>query len=199
MRRGSAERTSAAREGLQKLTEAGREEESLEREERRGLEARGGVLLASGATAVGLIATATRESNTHGFERSLLLALVVLGSVVMACALGLIARAMVRGITSKRPEETRFVYIDRIRGNNLAMVKRLGRGTWVFAGSIFVFLLSLILAAFFSKAPSSRTTPVKVTVTTRSLQGEKGEPGPAGPEGPRGPEGPPGKTYTPGS
>jgi hypothetical protein len=193
MRRRTAGRSISPREAQQRLTAAGREEESLEREERRGLEARGGVLLAAGAATVGLVATAAREAHVGGWERDLLLALVVAGSLVMLAAFWMIAQALSLGRTNRRADETRLAYAARIRAKNYEIVKHLGRATWVFAGAIACFLVALILAAVSASLPSSQPP---VTVIVKSLQGEKGQRGPRGPrgaKGTRGLEGPPGR------
>jgi hypothetical protein len=192
MRLRRPERSISPRAAQLRLTAAGREEESLEREERRGLEARGGVLLGSGAAAVGLVATAARELHVHGLERDVIEGLVVGGSVVMLVAFGMIADALNLGRTERKGDETRLTYAAQIRDKNSIIVRRLGRATWVFAGSIALFLIALILAALSASTPP--TTP-QVPVVVKSLQGEKGEPGKPGPEGPRGPEGPPGKSW----
>jgi hypothetical protein len=203
MRRRAASQSVPPREARRRLTAAGREEESLEREERRGLEARGGVLLGAGAAAVGLVATAARETHVHGWERDLVLGFVVAGSLVMLVAFWMIARALSLGRTNRRHDETRLGYAARIRENNYKIVRQLGRATWVFAASIAFFLVALILAAILASPPPSQSP---VTVIVKSLQGEKGLSGPRGPGGPRGrrgvkgergPEGSPGRLPEP--
>jgi hypothetical protein len=156
-----------------------REQEGNEREERRGLEARAGALLAAGAAVVGLVATAVGNLNLRGPERDNLLDLVVAGSAVMLVALVMVARALSLGMTSLGPGEQLPAYVERICRNNQKMVWWLRLATWVFASSVAIFLAVVIWAAYAS-APPPKTT---MTVVVR------GERGPAGPHGNRGPWG----------
>jgi hypothetical protein len=189
-------RSISPREAQRRLTAAGREEESLEREERRGLEARGGVLLAAGAATVGLVATAAREAHVSGWERDLLLGLVVGGSLIMLGAFWMIADALNRGRTNRWDDETRLAYAARIRKYNYALVERLGRATTVFALAVACFLVALILAALSASPPPSQPS---VTVVVKSLQGERGQRGPPGPQGSKGVRGARGPKGRPGS
>jgi hypothetical protein len=175
----------------------GREDERTEREERRGLEARASTLLAAGAAVVGLVATAVRDVAVSGPERDRLLSLLVVASLVMVVALGMVARALSLVMTRGGHAADQGVrahaeadviaqqnYVDRIRKGNESMLNWLKPATLVFAVSVACFLATLMWAAYASGPPPN------TTVMVRSLVGP---PGPQGAAGPRGIPGPPGR------
>jgi hypothetical protein len=169
------------------------EEERAEREERRGLEARAGALLAAGAGVVGLLATALAVVNVAGSERDGILGVFVLGTAVMTVSLAWVAKALTLGLLRREKGEDRGLYAGKIRDNNERMVKALQPATRIFAASVAIFLAALLWAAWASH-PAAQD-PDRVTV--KSLQGEKGEAGPEGPRGHRGERGPEGHTPWP--
>jgi hypothetical protein len=172
------------------FSQVARDEERVEREERRGLEARGGAVLAAGATAVGLVATAIRELRVTGAERDSLLALVAVGSGVMAVALALATVGLVKGKIPREPDEPPGTYAKRVRKNNEEVVGWLRWATGVFVAAVLCLLGALIWAAWASAPSPTPPTPKEreepVTVTVKSLKGERGERGPRGYTGPKG-------------
>lgn len=177
--------------------EHARQDERTEREERRGLEARAGVLLAAGAAIVGLVANAARDVNVTGAERNALLTLILVGSIVMVVALGLVARALSLGMTrgghsvdgplrvhDEKDVLDQRAYVKEIRTNNETMIRWLRPATWIFAASVACFLATLIWASYASAPPPKTNVTVVV----------EGQPGPAGPRGPRGRQGPRGRS-----
>ncbi len=163
------------------------EEERAEREERRGLESRAGALLAAGAGVVGLLATALALVDVGGSERDGILIVFAIGTAVMAWSLFRVAQALSLGLLRRAVGEDRGVYAGKIRDNNEKMVKKLQPATRVFAGSVCLFLAALLWAAWASRPPSQSAG--RVSVTVKSLQGERGARGDPGPRGPRGPKG----------
>jgi hypothetical protein len=145
---------------------------------------------------VGLVATAVRDVAVAGAERDRLLSLLVVASLVMVVALGMVARALSLVMTRGGHAADHGVrahtvadvvaqqnYVDRIRKGNESMLNWLKPATLVFAVSVACFLATLIWAAYAS-GPQPSTT-----VVVRSLVGPPGPQGAAGPRGRRGPSG----------
>jgi len=170
------------------------EEERAEREERRGLEARAGALLAAGAGVVGLLATALAVVHVGGWERNAILGVFVVGTAIMLDSLRRVAKALSLGLLRRTRGEDRGIYAGKIRSNNEKMVEAIGPATRIFAVAVAIYLGALLWAAWASQ-PSTQGSD---SVTVKSLRGEKGEAGKPGPEGPHGREGPRGPEGRPG-
>jgi hypothetical protein len=147
------------------------EAERAEREERRGLEARGGVLLAAGAGIVGLLATALPNANVTGSERDAVLITFAFGVSVMLASLLIVAVVMswgalkLKGIRAAPPEEA----AGKIRESNEDLVRGLGIATVTFAVAIAVFLVALVWAAFASAPPARQKTPIACVTFVREV------------------------------
>jgi hypothetical protein len=192
------------RKAAASFVQAARERERTEREERRGLEARAGVLLAASVAIVGLVATFARELNVSGAQRDALLSFVGVASLPMAGALGYLVRALKLGEIPRLTGEGPGVYADRVQETNEQVVDLLRTATKYFAASVGLFLVALIWAAWAVGPPTGKNVTITKKITKdvtvkvksepgiRGPRGFKGNGGRQGPPGPRGPEGPPG-------
>jgi hypothetical protein len=166
------------------------EEERIEREERRGPEARGGALLAAGAAVVGLVATAIRDLNVSPAEKADLLILADVATGLTAVSLSIVAMALVRGRIprgAKSPKE----YATDIRKHNERIVLPIRVATVLFALGVVFFLAAIIWSAYATGPPPVQMNTV-VVKSERGPRGRRGARGPRGRAGERGPEGPPG-------
>jgi hypothetical protein len=166
------------------------EEERIEREERRGLEARGGALLAAGAAVVGLVATAIRDLNVSSAEKAHLLILADVATGLTAVSLLIVAVALAGGRIprgAKSPKE----YAADIREHNESIVGPIRVATVLFAFGVGLFLAAIIWSAY-ATGPSPVQMNTVVVKSERGSRGRRGASGPRGRAGERGREGPPG-------